>query len=126
MIRLKNMGLYPNSFNNHLIVTKLIIRKYLPILKNMPVHYIHEPWLAPENVQRAAKCVIGKDYPLPMVNHTTASRNNIQRMKQVYEQLANYKLMENARYDGMLREDFRVSLVSIGNPTVITINNQSI
>lgn len=91
----------------------------------MPVHYIHEPWLAPDNVQRAAKCIIGKDYSLPMVNHASASRVNIQRMKQVYQQLTNYKLMESARYDGVSREDFqRVNVVTISNPTVITLNNQ--
>lgn len=61
----------------------------------MPIQYIHEPWTAPENVQRAAKCIIGKDYPLPMVNHASASRINIQRMKQVYQQLANYRTLEN-------------------------------
>ncbi|CAH1982961.1 unnamed protein product [Acanthoscelides obtectus] len=73
------------------------IRRYLPVLKNMPIEYIHEPWLAPENVQRATKCIIGKDYPLPMVNHAVVSRINIQRMKQVYQQLANYKLVEDSK-----------------------------
>lgn len=60
----------------------------------MPVQYIHEPWTAPENVQRATKCIIGKDYPLPMVNHCVASKINIERMKQVYQQLITYKLLE--------------------------------
>ncbi|XP_056632946.1 cryptochrome-1 [Diorhabda sublineata] len=73
------------------------IRKYLPILKNMPIQYIHEPWLAPEKIQQSAKCIIGKDYPLPMVNHTVACRINIQRMKQVYQQLKNYQIIENAK-----------------------------
>lgn len=49
----------------------------------MPNQYIHEPWMAPENVQKSVKCTVGVDYPLPMVNHTMASRINIQRMKQV-------------------------------------------
>ncbi|GAB0088832.1 Cryptochrome/DNA photolyase, FAD-binding domain [Sergentomyia squamirostris] len=67
------------------------IRRYLPVLKNFPTKYIHEPWNAPESVQRAAKCIIGKDYPLPMVNHAVASRTNMERMKQVYQQLAKYR-----------------------------------
>nr|XP_018916708.1 PREDICTED: cryptochrome-1-like isoform X1 [Bemisia tabaci] len=67
------------------------IRKYLPVLKNMPTKYIHEPWIAPGPVQKAAKCLIGEDYPLPMVNHAVASRINIERMKQVYLQLSKYK-----------------------------------
>ncbi|XP_071857902.1 (6-4)-photolyase [Bombus fervidus] len=67
------------------------IRRYLPILKNFPTRYIHEPWNAPLSVQRAAKCIIGKDYSLPMVNHSKSSRINIERMKQVYQQLNKYR-----------------------------------
>lgn len=65
--------------------------KYLPVLKNFPTRYIHEPWNAPEAVQKAAKCIIGKEYSLPMVNHAVASRINIERMKQVYQQLSKYR-----------------------------------
>lgn len=61
----------------------------------MPIQYIHEPWTAPDIVQRATKCIIGKDYPLPMVNHSVASKINIQRMKQVYQQLTTYRILEN-------------------------------
>ncbi|KAK6644683.1 Cryptochrome-1 [Polyplax serrata] len=67
------------------------IRKYLPVLKNFPTKYIHEPWLAPEAEQRAAKCIIGKDFSLPMVNHSIVSKINIERMKQVYRQLNKYR-----------------------------------
>lgn len=47
--------------------------------------------MASEAVQKAAKCQIGRDYPLPMINHVTASRTNMERMKQVYQQLAKYR-----------------------------------
>ncbi|XP_076685763.1 (6-4)-photolyase isoform X2 [Andrena cerasifolii] len=67
------------------------IRRYLPVLKSFPTRYIHEPWNAPLSVQRAAKCIIGKDYSLPMVNHSKSSRINIERMKQVYQQLNKYR-----------------------------------
>lgn len=67
------------------------IRKYLPVLMNYPTKYIHEPWIAPESVQKAAKCTIGTDYPLPIVNHAMASRLNMERMKQVYQQLSKYR-----------------------------------
>ncbi|XP_015178615.1 PREDICTED: cryptochrome-1-like isoform X2 [Polistes dominula] len=67
------------------------IRRYLPILKNFPTRYIHEPWNAPISIQRAAKCIIGKDYSLPMVNHSKSSRINFERMKQVYQQLNKYR-----------------------------------
>lgn len=64
----------------------------------MPIKYIHDPWTAPDNVQKAAKCIIGKDYPVPMINHALVTKINIQRMKQVYRQLKNYQNVES--YDG--------------------------
>ncbi|XP_035662699.1 cryptochrome-1-like isoform X4 [Branchiostoma floridae] len=67
------------------------IRKYLPKLRGFPAKYIYDPWNSPESVQKAAKCIIGKDYPLPMVNHAETSRINVERMKQVYQQLSRYR-----------------------------------
>nr|AGH88839.1 cryptochrome [Ceratosolen solmsi] len=63
------------------------IRRYLPVLKHFPTRYIHEPWNAPMSTQRTAKCIIGQDYSLPMINHNKSSRINVERMKQVYQQL---------------------------------------
>ncbi|KAL7038371.1 hypothetical protein ACKWTF_009562 [Chironomus riparius] len=71
------------------------IRRYVPALKNFPTKYIHEPWVASEAIQKAAKCIIGKDYPLAMINHVTASKTNMERMKQVYQQLAKYRNLCN-------------------------------
>ncbi|RMB99515.1 hypothetical protein DUI87_24252 [Hirundo rustica rustica] len=62
------------------------IRKYLPILKNFPSKYIYEPWTASEEEQKQAGCIIGQDYPFPMVNHKEASDHNLQLMKQVREE----------------------------------------
>ncbi|TWW64848.1 cryptochrome circadian regulator 1a [Takifugu flavidus] len=67
------------------------IRRYLPILRGFPAKYIYDPWNAPESVQKAAKCMIGVHYPKPMVNHAEASRLNIERMKQIYQQLSCYR-----------------------------------
>ncbi|XP_053680363.1 uncharacterized protein LOC128731280 [Anopheles nili] len=76
------------------------IRRYLPVLKNFPTRFIHEPWNASDSVQRAAKCLIGKDYPLPMVNHAIASRANMERIKQVYQHLAKYRTPTGGCYEG--------------------------
>ncbi|NWH40552.1 CRY1 protein, partial [Chloropsis hardwickii] len=62
------------------------IRKYLPILKNFSSKYIYEPWTASEEEQKQAGCIIGQDYPFPMVNHKEASNRNLQLMKQVREE----------------------------------------
>ncbi|XP_056133952.1 cryptochrome circadian regulator 1a [Lampris incognitus] len=67
------------------------IRRYLPILRGFPAKYIYDPWNAPESVQKAAKCIIGVHYPKPMVHHAEASRLNIERMKQIYQQLSCYR-----------------------------------
>lgn len=61
------------------------------MLRGFPAKYIYDPWNAPEDVQKAAKCIIGTNYPRPMVNHAEASRVNIERMKQIYQQLSCYK-----------------------------------
>ena len=84
----------------------------------MPVQYIHEPWTAPENVQRATKCIVGKDYPLPMVNHAVTSKINIQRMKQVYQQLAKYRTLDHAnrKVAGNYKHGYQPQVVTVGNP----------
>ncbi|XP_058502149.1 cryptochrome-1b [Solea solea] len=64
------------------------IRHYLPILRGFPAKYIYNPWNAPEDVQKEAKCIIGEHYPKPMVNHAEACRINVERMKQIYQQLS--------------------------------------
>ena len=79
------------------VVFSLFFRRYLPVLKNYPIRYIHEPWTAPEQVQKAAKCIVGIDYPKPMIDHMTASRMNQERMKQIYLQLSSYR---NAKTKG--------------------------
>ncbi|KAM4602656.1 cryptochrome circadian regulator 5 [Polymixia lowei] len=60
------------------------IKKYLPLLKKFPAQYIYEPWKAPRSVQQAAGCIVGKDYPYPIVEHEVVSKKNIQRMKAAY------------------------------------------
>ncbi|XP_054032214.1 cryptochrome-1-like [Dryobates pubescens] len=62
------------------------IRKYLPILRNFGSKHIYEPWTASEEEQKQAGCIIGQDYPFPMVNHKEVSEHNLQLMKQVREE----------------------------------------
>lgn len=61
-----------------------VYRKYLPLLKKFPAEYIYEPWKAPRSIQQAAGCIVGKDYPHPIVQHEVISKKNIQRMKLAY------------------------------------------
>ncbi len=48
------------------------IRRYLPELAHVPDKYIHAPWLMPQDEQDKAGCLIGKDYPAPIVKHDEA------------------------------------------------------
>jgi deoxyribodipyrimidine photo-lyase len=45
------------------------IRSYLPELAEVPDRYIHAPWTLSAAEQQRAGCVIGRDYPAPMVEH---------------------------------------------------------
>lgn len=58
------------------------------VLQDIPAKYIYEPWKAPIAVQRTAGCVIGKDYPKPIVDHAVVYQTNIQRHKAAYENQA--------------------------------------
>ncbi len=43
------------------------IKTYIPELKDFPVDYVHKPWQAPMYIQKEANCVVGTDYPEPVV-----------------------------------------------------------
>lgn len=62
-----------------------LIRKFVPELKNFPKKWIYEPWKAPLKDQKEAGCIVGKDYPTPIVDHREASKQCIARMKAAYE-----------------------------------------
>ncbi|XP_068734691.1 cryptochrome-1-like [Montipora capricornis] len=61
------------------------IKKFIPILNKYPPKYIFEPWKAPHSVQKAAGCIIGKDYPKPIVVHEEAVKINKAKMKNARE-----------------------------------------
>uniref|UniRef100_A0AAY4C1T1 Photolyase/cryptochrome alpha/beta domain-containing protein n=1 Tax=Denticeps clupeoides TaxID=299321 RepID=A0AAY4C1T1_9TELE len=81
----------PVGFGRRIDPNGDFIRRYLPVLRDFPAKFIYDPWNAPESVQAEAKCVVGVDYPKPMVNHAEASRLNIERMRQIYQQLSRYR-----------------------------------
>lgn len=49
------------------------VRHWLPQLARLPAKYIYEPWKAPIAVQKEAGCIIGVDYPKPIVDHQAAA-----------------------------------------------------
>nr|AWY11207.1 photoreceptive cryptochrome [Melibe leonina] len=73
----------PVRYGKRMDPTGTYVRRYVPELKNMPMNYLFEPWKAPESVQLEADCIIGTDYPSPMVDHRTASKECKEKMEKV-------------------------------------------
>jgi len=55
------------------------IRRYLPQLANLAGKEVHAPWLLSPERQRQAGCVIGADYPPPVVDHAAARARTLAR-----------------------------------------------
>lgn len=58
------------------------VRRWIPELRELPDDYLSEPWEAPRDVQEEAGCVIGADYPEPMVDLKDSRAEAIEKFKQ--------------------------------------------
>jgi deoxyribodipyrimidine photo-lyase len=58
----------------------LFIRRWVPELAKVPLPYLAEPWKMDASVQRMAACVMGVDYPLPIVDDKAAMKAAKDRM----------------------------------------------
>ncbi|KAH9666515.1 (6-4)DNA photolyase [Citrus sinensis] len=59
--------------------------------------YIYEPWTAPLTIQTRAKCIIGRDYPAPVVSHDSASKECKRKLGEAYAL--------NQKLNGQVSED---------------------
>ncbi len=50
----------------------LYVRTWMPELRAVPTEYVHTPWQMPTELQRHVGCIIGRDYPAPIVDHDQA------------------------------------------------------
>lgn len=55
------------------------VRRYVPELRAVPDAYLAEPWTMPPAVQNEVGCVVGRDYPSPIVDHLQARREALAR-----------------------------------------------
>jgi deoxyribodipyrimidine photo-lyase len=62
----------PSTQRDKFDPTGAYVRKYVPELKNVPNKYLSRPWEMDKQTQEKAKCIIGKDYPGPIVDHKAA------------------------------------------------------
>ena len=61
--------------------TARFIKFWVPELKHLPSKFAYEPHLAPLSVQKESKCLIGQDYPVPMVDRKLRAKENLSKFK---------------------------------------------
>ncbi|SNX85496.1 related to Deoxyribodipyrimidine photolyase [Melanopsichium pennsylvanicum] len=79
--RLYGLASFPAKYDK----SGALVRKYCPELAKFPDKYIYEPYNAPMEVQKKAGCIIGQDYPFPMLDEKETKGENMQRMKMCYQ-----------------------------------------
>jgi deoxyribodipyrimidine photo-lyase len=52
----------------------IFIRKWCQELKNVPLAYLHTPWTMGVIEQTACGCILGEDYPLPLVDYQLSAK----------------------------------------------------
>ena len=55
------------------------VRRWLPELRAVPLARLAEPWTMSDGEQAAAGCVIGQDYPAPVVDHRAERERALRR-----------------------------------------------
>jgi len=58
------------------------VRRWVPELRSAPDARLSEPWTMSEAEQDAAGCVIGRDYPAPIVEHAVERERAIERYRE--------------------------------------------
>lgn len=85
------------------------VARYIPELRNFPRKYIHEPWKAPLQVQMNCECIIGENYPEPMIDLKRSMQTNSSRMKEIRDLLIDNKPHVRPSNEDEIRTFFWIS-----------------
>ena len=58
----------------------LFVRRWLPELAGVPAVHLHQPWTMDASTQARSGCLLGRDYPLPLVNWQQSAREARDRL----------------------------------------------
>jgi deoxyribodipyrimidine photo-lyase len=61
-----------NQAEDHAGPDYVFIRRWVPELSRVPARYMSEPHTMPLEVQHKSGCIIGTDYPLPIVDRAAS------------------------------------------------------
>ena len=61
------------------------VRRWVPELRDVPLDFLAEPWTMSLEQQGAANCVIGRDYPAPIVDHRVERALTLDRYRAVVQ-----------------------------------------
>jgi deoxyribodipyrimidine photo-lyase len=65
------------------------VHRWVPELSSVPMKYLHKPWEMPADIQEASSCIIGKNYPSPIVDHAYARERVLERFRLAKERSEN-------------------------------------
>jgi deoxyribodipyrimidine photo-lyase len=61
------------------------VRRWVPELARVPDRHLHEPWTMPAAAQAEAGCRLGRDYPMPIVEHARARERALEAYRRSRE-----------------------------------------
>ena len=59
------------------------VRRFVPELSRLPNAWLHRPWSAPGEILEKAGVILGRDYPLPIVDHGMARQRALAAFRRI-------------------------------------------
>lgn len=63
----------------------IFIKKWIPELRFVPIELIHQPYLMDFETQKKSECIIGIDYPFPIVDIKETSKKAKNKISKIYK-----------------------------------------